>query len=445
MDSVLASCPNCSASGSVDSSYIGKTVKCQQCGTSFVITAQPVQQEQIHMKLKQNPQGFTLIELLVVIAIVAILAAMLFPVFSKAREKARQATCMSNQRQIAEALLMWSQDHDEGLPDSSSIWCDLDISSNRLLVCPTKGKAAGNSYVYNSRVAGKALGELDEPTEVILTADGIQTNNVAYSQADLDFRHSEKAVISYIDGHIALRKCGGADIHFLGDDLLTIQEIKSIFGFDIVPRGIGTPPNAVGNPPTQEQWDAWIPILLSELSIYPAHAINKEPHPRPIFKYFAIADDEGGALTGKALNDTITNGEGEVSSIHHEIGHFLDWNDCFGTDSEWSALNPTGFTYGTGNPWPAPGFLNGYCMVSVNEDKAETFSFMILDQKYVTDAMKTDPIIKAKVRLLAIRLERVVPDMDQRWWAYAGTHPDGSLFFYSKRNSVPNFKGWKNY
>ncbi len=61
-------------------------------------------------------QGFTLIELLVVIAIIAILAAILFPVFAKAREKARQASCMSNMKQIALAVLMYDQDYDEKFP-----------------------------------------------------------------------------------------------------------------------------------------------------------------------------------------------------------------------------------------------------------------------------------------------------------------------------------------
>jgi len=61
-------------------------------------------------------QGFTLIELLVVIAIIAILAAILFPVFAQARAKARQTSCLSNTRQIASALAMYVQDHDEILP-----------------------------------------------------------------------------------------------------------------------------------------------------------------------------------------------------------------------------------------------------------------------------------------------------------------------------------------
>ncbi len=64
----------------------------------------------------KKKQGFTLIELLVVIAIIAILAAILFPVFAQAREKARQTTCASNEKQMGLAILQYQQDYDEMFP-----------------------------------------------------------------------------------------------------------------------------------------------------------------------------------------------------------------------------------------------------------------------------------------------------------------------------------------
>jgi prepilin-type N-terminal cleavage/methylation domain-containing protein/prepilin-type processing-associated H-X9-DG protein len=71
----------------------------------------------------RRPKGFTLIELLVVIAIIAILAAILFPVFAQAREKARAITCVSNMKQLTLGWLMYNQDYDETNPMSAEC-CD---------------------------------------------------------------------------------------------------------------------------------------------------------------------------------------------------------------------------------------------------------------------------------------------------------------------------------
>jgi prepilin-type N-terminal cleavage/methylation domain-containing protein len=68
------------------------------------------------MRFRKRLSGFTLIELLVVIAIIAILAAILFPVFARAREQARKTTCLSNLKQIGTAAMMYVQDYDETFP-----------------------------------------------------------------------------------------------------------------------------------------------------------------------------------------------------------------------------------------------------------------------------------------------------------------------------------------
>jgi len=86
---------------------------------------------------RRSVKAFTLIELLVVIAIIAILAAILFPVFAKARERAKQSTCINNERQIGIALMTYSSDHDERLPASS--WNNIPATNDPNRDCPYDG------------------------------------------------------------------------------------------------------------------------------------------------------------------------------------------------------------------------------------------------------------------------------------------------------------------
>ncbi len=157
------------------------------------------------MVFSTKTRGFTLIELLVVIAIIAILAAILFPVFSRAREKARQTTCTSNQRQIAASLQMYAQDHDESLPATASIWSDLKADPG-VLVCPTKGKSTPNGYLYNFELDGMSIGTVQDPTVEVMTVDGTATNNIATLSSQIDYRHSAFAIVSYLDGHVSPSK-----------------------------------------------------------------------------------------------------------------------------------------------------------------------------------------------------------------------------------------------
>lgn len=74
------------------------------------------------MKYGNKKDGFTLIELLVVIAIIAILAAILFPVFAQARAKARQTACLSNTKQLGTGFMMYLQDYDNMFPRTNHWW-----------------------------------------------------------------------------------------------------------------------------------------------------------------------------------------------------------------------------------------------------------------------------------------------------------------------------------
>ena len=156
-------------------------------------------------------RGFTLVELLVVIAIIAILAAMLFPVFGRAREKARQATCISNQRQIAAMILMYMQDNDEIFPQSTTVWTSIGLTNPGILLCPSCDTKAPNSYGYNTFLVTKALGDLNNPQQVILTADSDNASNIL-TDVNMDYstRHNSSdstaaaCIVSGVDGHVEM-------------------------------------------------------------------------------------------------------------------------------------------------------------------------------------------------------------------------------------------------
>ena len=120
-----------------------------------------------------NFKGFTLIELLVVIAIIAILAAILFPVFARARENARRSSCQSNLKQIGLGILQYQQDYDESMPltnvggDSSDPstnsykWMDgiyPYTKSEQIFVCPSDTANPPYTYYKNLTAASKNYG-----------------------------------------------------------------------------------------------------------------------------------------------------------------------------------------------------------------------------------------------------------------------------------------------
>jgi len=184
-------------------------------------------------------RGFTLIELLVVIAIIAILAAILFPVFARAREKARQTSCLSNLKQLGLASNMYAQDYDETLHDYATrapTWVyyrweplvypylnNLQITTcpslgrNAVSGTPTQGYIGGYGYNYYY-LSNQSLGNIESPAQTVMFCDvGRQDSTTSgdYLSAHVnppheptyayitrpDFRHNDQANVAFVDGH----------------------------------------------------------------------------------------------------------------------------------------------------------------------------------------------------------------------------------------------------
>jgi prepilin-type N-terminal cleavage/methylation domain-containing protein/prepilin-type processing-associated H-X9-DG protein len=186
-------------------------------------------------------RGFTLIELLVVIAIIAILAAILFPVFARAREKARQASCQSNLKQVTLGYLMYAQDYDEWFPGfltgsttgTRYAWYDVIqpyIKNRQVYICPSSLLyLAPNRYTTSQNTATEYYGMnsafIKIPAEKYLVADagGDNPYGVWGSRACMVYSpyldtaangswnscrghlwpiHNETANIGFCDGHV---------------------------------------------------------------------------------------------------------------------------------------------------------------------------------------------------------------------------------------------------
>ena len=239
--------------------------------------------------------GFTLIELLVVIAIIAILAAILFPVFALAREKARSSMCLSNQKQLGTAMMMYIQDYDERFPtwlddvpkdadhpNGKNTWVEnlQPYSKNKKIwLCPsdntpgfkTTDPKSQNSYWLNAyifRWSGRnsqvkspypsaALAEINYPATTIVFCDGPANDGqhvwpgpphewcgtVAWCLG-AEQRHSGGINFTFADGHV----------HWYRVEQLKTTYDPADAATDVVPKILGLKLNKPRNDGQNPWW-----------------------------------------------------------------------------------------------------------------------------------------------------------------------------------------------
>ena len=208
----------------------------------------------------QKKKGFTLIELLVVIAIIAILAAILFPVFARARENARRASCQSNLKQIALGMFQYTQDYDEKYPqlyidiDGSTGWTSPTtatgdqgwgfvlqpyLRSTQIFQCPSETTSPGvnaqfggstyTDYWFNRFMAGQSQAGIDSVSLTVMNGDGNSYDSLYYYDGTVantaagtattagpitglgvaHLRHLDGGNFAYADGHVKWAKGDG--------------------------------------------------------------------------------------------------------------------------------------------------------------------------------------------------------------------------------------------
>lgn len=172
---------------------------------------------------KTAKRGFTLIELLVVIAIIAILAAILFPAFARARENARRASCQSQEKQIGLGILQYAQDYDERYPPRENgpggsivTWHENlqpYLKSTQIFKCPSNPGKDGNatvvlnttdipiSYAINSNIADQSMAAISSVATTVMIGEAkLQYTDLLAN--NMYVGHLQTTNVLFVDGHV---------------------------------------------------------------------------------------------------------------------------------------------------------------------------------------------------------------------------------------------------
>jgi len=194
-------------------------------------------------RVRPKRGGFTLVELLVVLGIIAVLTAILFPVFLRARESARQATCTAHMQQLYQAAKMYSDDHDRtivparidqpGTGNRGITWCVIlqpYIKNDKILTCPSdpdptatdQSTCLPHSYGINYLLSFNArygpypfvasYSFVQRPADTVLffelksTAKAMGSSYYSERISRVDFRHRDLADCAFMDGHVKAKR-----------------------------------------------------------------------------------------------------------------------------------------------------------------------------------------------------------------------------------------------
>jgi prepilin-type N-terminal cleavage/methylation domain-containing protein/prepilin-type processing-associated H-X9-DG protein len=187
----------------------------------------------IHSYSKRWSGAFTLIELLVVIAIIAILAAILFPVFGRARENARRSSCQSNLKQIGLGIAQYTQDYDERFfiqvvdkttPANTRVFSKIVqpyLKSEQIFICPSATgteateattpdskdhiwamNGTKGTYAFNFLLDGASLAEIGDSARTAMLMDSGSPIFSGSADQWVTTRHFEGINVAYADGHV---------------------------------------------------------------------------------------------------------------------------------------------------------------------------------------------------------------------------------------------------
>lgn len=146
------------------------------------------------------------IEFVILALVLIIVAIVLFPVFLPKRNVTPQDPCLNNARRLIVAVQIYQQNHNGQYPNKATFWQDIAYPP-KAIFCPTYSKKV-NGYGYNANLSGLTFQSpgMPQPPDLPALADSQAPGNLLHTTADIDFRHTGRAIVGFGDGHVAIHR-----------------------------------------------------------------------------------------------------------------------------------------------------------------------------------------------------------------------------------------------